>query len=182
MAKYGWTKDKGLGTNGDGRTKHITVTQKLSLTGIGGTPSGEDAIAWKQNHDFESVLKKLNVGDEGGQKSPSQDKKDLSLAKARLQGFVRAERIEGTLKPSEPAIQGDIEIVAERQENELELVEGTISTRRDKEKGSPKGAPRMAYVLCWQEFRENDHASGTEQNFEPLSKWRQCPRQLFLKY
>ncbi|KAG8960526.1 hypothetical protein FRC03_006453 [Tulasnella sp. 419] len=61
LSKLGWNPSKGLGVSGEGRTSHIVATQKLNMLGIGANPaSGSDAIAWKQNKDFESVLERLN--------------------------------------------------------------------------------------------------------------------------
>ncbi|KAG8898287.1 hypothetical protein FRB99_007547 [Tulasnella sp. 403] len=61
LSKFGWTSEDGLGSNKDGRRSHITVAQKLNMLGIGGDrPDGPDAIAWKQNKDFEGVLERLN--------------------------------------------------------------------------------------------------------------------------
>ncbi|KAF9460761.1 hypothetical protein BDZ94DRAFT_885770 [Collybia nuda] len=61
LSKFGWDSSKGLGIDGDGRKSHIKVSHKLDLLGIGAAhqkdPSG---IAWKQNRDFEVLLKRLN--------------------------------------------------------------------------------------------------------------------------
>ncbi|KAG8823316.1 hypothetical protein FRC19_004200 [Serendipita sp. 401] len=92
LAKFGWTPDSGtgLGANGDGRLKHISVAQKLNLLGIGNNQNsgGPDAIAWKQNRDFENVLKKLNGTDiaEG-----VTDMQEVKIEPALLRGFVRPE-------------------------------------------------------------------------------------------
>src|SRR5882762_10267730 len=65
LSKLGWNPSQGLGTSGDGRKDAIKVQQKLDMLGIGmhhqGDPNG---IAWKQNHDFENLLKRLNEGRE----------------------------------------------------------------------------------------------------------------------
>jgi len=62
LAKLGWSPSTGLGASGEGRTTHIAVAQKLDQAGIGANvqPGGPDAIAWKQNKDFEGVLERLN--------------------------------------------------------------------------------------------------------------------------
>ena len=57
-----------MGASGEGRKSHLEVSKKLDMLGIGAAhqldPNG---IAWKQNKDFENLLKRLN-GDvvEGG--------------------------------------------------------------------------------------------------------------------
>ncbi|KAG6920020.1 hypothetical protein DXG01_010088 [Tephrocybe rancida] len=61
LSKFGWDASKGLGVDGDGRTSHIKVSHKLDMLGIGAAHQRDpDGIAWKQNKDFESLLKRLN--------------------------------------------------------------------------------------------------------------------------
>ncbi|KAG6857727.1 hypothetical protein H0H87_004143 [Tephrocybe sp. NHM501043] len=61
LSKFGWDASKGLGLEGDGRTSHIKVTHKLDMLGIGAAHQKDpNGIAWKQNKDFENLLKRLN--------------------------------------------------------------------------------------------------------------------------
>jgi Pin2-interacting protein X1 len=61
MSKLGWDPSKGLGVAGDGRTSHIRVSQKLDMLGVGAANSKDpNGIAWKQNKDFEALLRRLN--------------------------------------------------------------------------------------------------------------------------
>ncbi|KAG5636639.1 hypothetical protein H0H81_007348 [Sphagnurus paluster] len=61
LSKFGWDASKGLGVEGDGRTSHIKVSHKLDMLGIGAAHQRDpNGIAWKQNKDFESLLKRLN--------------------------------------------------------------------------------------------------------------------------
>ncbi|KAJ3789607.1 hypothetical protein GGU10DRAFT_402652 [Lentinula aff. detonsa] len=61
LAKFGWDSSKGLGVEGQGRTSHIKVSQKLDMLGIGAAQSKDpNGIAWRQNKDFENLLKRLN--------------------------------------------------------------------------------------------------------------------------
>ena len=64
LAKFGWDASKGLGVSGEGRTSAIKVTQKLDMLGIGVRQQGnlEGGIAWRQNRDFEDLLRRLNDG------------------------------------------------------------------------------------------------------------------------
>lgn len=65
LSKLGWDSSKGLGVEGDGRTSHIKVSQKLDMLGIGAANSKDvNGIAWKQNKEFEELLKRLNEGAE----------------------------------------------------------------------------------------------------------------------
>jgi Pin2-interacting protein X1 len=62
LSKLGWTSTSGLGAELDGTTGHIPIAQKLNMLGIGAdNRDGPEAIAWKQNQDFEGVLKRLNA-------------------------------------------------------------------------------------------------------------------------
>jgi len=61
LSKFGWDASKGLGVEGDGRTSHIKVSHKLDMLGIGAAHQMDpNGIAWKQNKDFENLLKRLN--------------------------------------------------------------------------------------------------------------------------
>ena len=71
----GWDPSKGLGAENDGRTSHIKVVQKLNLLGIGAGPQqGPDAIAWRQNRDYEMLLKRLNQCVETKEKTETEAK------------------------------------------------------------------------------------------------------------
>ncbi len=61
LAKFGWDCSKGLGASGEGMTSHIKVSHKLDMLGIGAAHQRDpNGIAWKQNKDFENLLKRLN--------------------------------------------------------------------------------------------------------------------------
>ncbi|KAH7915066.1 hypothetical protein BJ138DRAFT_1142561 [Hygrophoropsis aurantiaca] len=63
LSKLGWDPSQGLGASGDGMKSHLKVKQKLNMLGIGagGVGAGDpEAIAWKQNKEFEAVLRRLN--------------------------------------------------------------------------------------------------------------------------
>ena len=64
LAKFGWDASKGLGASGEGRTSAVKATQKLDMLGIGMRQQSEHegGIAWRQNRDFEDLLRRLNDG------------------------------------------------------------------------------------------------------------------------
>lgn len=67
LSKFGWDPSKGLGATGEGRISHLKVAQKLDMLGIGAAQQNDvNGIAWKQNKDFEALLRRLNesTGDE----------------------------------------------------------------------------------------------------------------------
>lgn len=68
LSKFGWDSNKGLGVGGDGRTSHIKVAQKLDMMGIGAAHQKDpNGIAWKQNKDYENLLKRLNEANGPGE-------------------------------------------------------------------------------------------------------------------
>ncbi|KAH9896727.1 hypothetical protein C8Q73DRAFT_422164 [Cubamyces lactineus] len=84
LAKLGWDPSQGLGVSGEGRTTAISVTQKLDLLGIGADHrNSEQGIAWKQNKDFENLLKRLNAANGNGQVGEEGEA-------MKVDGFVRA--------------------------------------------------------------------------------------------
>ncbi|KAG8221354.1 hypothetical protein J3R82DRAFT_1526 [Butyriboletus roseoflavus] len=61
LSKFGWDASQGLGPSGDGMKAHLKVQQKLDMMGIGAQHQRDpDGLAWKQNKEFEMLLKKLN--------------------------------------------------------------------------------------------------------------------------
>ncbi|KAI0053259.1 hypothetical protein FA95DRAFT_1477289, partial [Auriscalpium vulgare] len=61
LSKFGWDASQGLGAAGEGRTSALQVQQKLDMLGIGMQHQRDaNGIAWKQNRDFESLLRRLN--------------------------------------------------------------------------------------------------------------------------
>ncbi|KAJ3908214.1 hypothetical protein F5879DRAFT_1007839 [Lentinula edodes] len=73
LAKFGWDSSKGLGVEGQGRTSHIKVSQKLDMLGIGAAQSKDpNGIAWKQSKDFESLLRRLNESNAASSDSGAQ--------------------------------------------------------------------------------------------------------------
>ncbi|KAF9647837.1 hypothetical protein BDM02DRAFT_3187660 [Thelephora ganbajun] len=76
-------KNATLGTSGVGLTQHLKVHHKLDMLGIGAQHTKDpNGIAWKQNRDFENLLKRLNANLEG----PAEDK----VSYAAIDGFKPA--------------------------------------------------------------------------------------------
>jgi len=66
LEKFGWDPSKGLGSSGEGRTSAIKASQKLDMLGIGMQHQKDpNGIAWRQNRDFENLLRRLNGGTDG---------------------------------------------------------------------------------------------------------------------
>ena len=84
MQKLGWSAGTGLGASGDGRTTHIKVQQKLDMLGIGAAHQRDpNGLAWKQNKDFENLLRRLNAGGEG----------DVEVEMSKIDGFAKATEV-----------------------------------------------------------------------------------------
>ncbi|KAH7926952.1 hypothetical protein BV22DRAFT_1118534 [Leucogyrophana mollusca] len=63
LSKLGWDPSQGLGAAGDGMRSHLKVHQKLDMLGIGAAHQRDPhGVAWKQNRDFEALLRRLNEG------------------------------------------------------------------------------------------------------------------------
>ncbi|KAH0829220.1 hypothetical protein J3R83DRAFT_2784 [Lanmaoa asiatica] len=70
LSKFGWDASQGLGSSGNGMKTHLKVQQKLDLMGIGAQHQRDpNGIAWKQNKEFEALLKRLNESAEAGKGS-----------------------------------------------------------------------------------------------------------------
>lgn len=69
LAKLGFDhsdKNATLGISGAGLSQHLKVHHKLDLLGIGAQHTVDpNGIAWKQNRDFENLLRRLNGNSEG---------------------------------------------------------------------------------------------------------------------
>jgi hypothetical protein len=115
LEKFGWNESQGLGASGSGRTSHIKVSQKLDMLGIGAANQRDpDGIAWKQNKDFENVLKRLNeangVEGEGGEDEKNGKRRseggDIDVDKKRKKAKTSDPAAEATTivapKPSTP--------------------------------------------------------------------------------
>ncbi|PPR02410.1 hypothetical protein CVT26_011378 [Gymnopilus dilepis] len=85
LAKFGWDASKGLGAEGEGRLSHIKVTQKLDMMGIGAAHQMDpNGIAWKQNKDFENLLRRLNEGSGDAEA-------EAGAGGTKVEGFKRAD-------------------------------------------------------------------------------------------
>lgn len=80
LSKFGWDASKGLGAGGDGMKSHIKVSHKLDMLGIGAAQMKDpNGIAWKQNTDFENLLRRLNENlpaQDAAQGGSSEDRSD----------------------------------------------------------------------------------------------------------
>lgn len=93
LSKFGWNPSEGLGVEGDGRTSHIKVAQKLDMLGIGaGAQKGAEGVAWKQNRDYEILLRRLNTG--GGEEAARSVPESMGFEQARNDGDGKEEDAE----------------------------------------------------------------------------------------
>lgn len=84
LAKLGWDPSRGLGVSGEGRTTALSVNQKLDMLGIGADhKNSAEGLAWKQNKDFENLLRRLNAAN--GNADAEEEE-----APMKIDGFIRA--------------------------------------------------------------------------------------------
>ncbi|KAI0777540.1 hypothetical protein BD413DRAFT_639888 [Trametes elegans] len=111
LAKLGWDPSQGLGASGEGRTKAISVTQKLDMLGIGADHRNtEEGIAWKQNKDFENLLKRLNAANGSG----TVEEENIM----KVDGFVRAGPEAGAQTVYEDKEEEKVDETAEAEDGE----------------------------------------------------------------
>jgi Pin2-interacting protein X1 len=94
LEKFGWDASKGLGASGEGRTNAVKAAQKLDMLGIGMRQQNdvEGGIAWRQNRDFEDLLRRLNDGtatETGNGTGPLQSHKVRESESESLEGGVK---------------------------------------------------------------------------------------------
>ena len=116
LAKFGWESSKGLGVSGEGRTTHIKVAQKLDMMGIGAAHQKDpNEVAWKQNRDYENLLKRLNEANGGEEEAQTGS------------GFVRPEgnanEGEGDEKKKEKRKKEKVKKKRKREENDVDTDE-----------------------------------------------------------
>lgn len=140
LSKFGWDSSQGLGVLGEGRTKAISVDHKLDLLGIGMQHrNSEGGVAWKQNKDFEKLLRRLNGESEEGEGSSG----------TKIEGFDRAkgeeddeERVEGAEESNqEEAKVGEKE---SRRKRKKSVDDGGNDGEESKEKKKRKKSKDIA--------------------------------------
>lgn len=124
LSKLGWTAESGLGANLDGRTSHIAVAHKLDMLGIGANrPDGPEAIAWKQNKDFESVLERLNQAqnaDSQGSSASSNDEEDKDEERRKRKEERRKRKEERARRKEEKRRKKAEKLAQEKEANVVE--------------------------------------------------------------
>jgi len=137
LSKFGWDASKGLGASGEGPTTAIKARQKLDMLGIGMQHQNDpNGLAWRQNRDFENVLRRLNEGVEATGPGP--------FHKARRE----SELLEGARTPGEGEA-GEVGKVALDDDNdddddECECECEDAGARKRKEKKERKRKRKVA--------------------------------------
>lgn len=132
----GWDPSKGLGATGEGRTSHIKVSHKLDMLGIGAAHTKDpNGIAWKQNKDFEDVLRRLN---DSAQKDNG-DKVDevsdaASVNKSEKRRKRRKERDAEDKKVDEVVGEGDATSVGKSEKKRKRKKEEEVEDKKKSKK------------------------------------------------
>lgn len=131
LEKFGWTagSGSGLGASGQGRLAHISVAQKLNLLGIGGNNGNHGDVSWKQNRDYEMMLKRLNTSGGDGDGNDEGEGESITVSMVP-DGFVRA--VEGKVADEMLATNVSAEEVDEKERKRLR------KERKRKEKAAAK--------------------------------------------
>lgn len=142
---------------GDGRTSHIKVSHKLDMLGIGAANMHDpNGIAWKQNKDFENLLRRLNeVADGEGEEDVGTNVEGfVSQGKGgdvpgeTVERVDKVEKSEKKRKRKEKAKEEDKmdseneDQDAKNTEKDSELEEGGKRKRKDKEHKEHKSKKR----------------------------------------
>lgn len=158
LSKFGWDASKGLGAEGDGMKTHLKVSQKLDLMGIGAQHTKDpNGIAWKQNKDFESVLRRLNAAVEGSGDDLEAEQAKEALGGAFISSTAKEEDVEMTEKEKRKLEK------KEKKRKRAEAEEGGEAQKEAKKAKTddvpipaPEPAPRervlprhRAYVIYW---------------------------------
>ncbi|KAI6148456.1 hypothetical protein BKA82DRAFT_454555 [Pisolithus tinctorius] len=134
LSKFGWdaTQGVGLGASGDGMKSHLKVSQKLDMLGIGAAHQKDPhGIAWRQNRDFEVLLKRLN---EGANKDEAEEEENGVVEQG---GFVSA--TEGKVQEDAADCEGvDIPRDKKRKRKRKHLDESDGSEEQKKKKRKQK--------------------------------------------
>ncbi|PIL27402.1 hypothetical protein GSI_10550 [Ganoderma sinense ZZ0214-1] len=143
LAKFGWDPSGGLGVSGEGRTKALSVTQKLDMLGIGADhKNSAEGLAWKQNKDFESLLRRLNAANGDGEEEETRMKVD---------GFTKGADM-STLEDKATTAQGEGRDEAEGAE------ERKSKKKRKKDADAEEGEREKKF----KKKRSSDHHSDSE--------------------
>ncbi|KAL6306533.1 hypothetical protein BKA93DRAFT_145717 [Sparassis latifolia] len=132
LQKFGWDPSSGLGASGEGRTRHISVHQKLDMLGIGADHrNSQDGTAWKQGRDFENLLRRLNEA-----AGKEVDAGEVEAEAMKVDGFVRPASSEETVIRVEEEMEMDIEVSEKkekkrRKKREREQAEDEEAAGRD---------------------------------------------------
>ncbi|KAL7284287.1 hypothetical protein ACG7TL_001570 [Trametes sanguinea] len=139
LAKLGWNPSQGLGVSGEGRTTAISVTQKLDFLGIGADHrNSEGGIAWKQNKDFENLLKRLNAAN-----GNPQEQDEIM----KVEGFTRAGPSAGaeTVKADDDVVKEE-ENVDKKEKKKRKKGEDEEDGERKKKRKKSKSSDEQSDV------------------------------------
>ena len=95
-------------------TSHIKVSQKLDMMGIGAAHQKDpNGIAWKQNRDFENLLKRLNAASGTAETTVDVEMKEEFVAETTVQAKEEARDEEDEKKEEKEETKRKREVVVE---------------------------------------------------------------------
>ncbi|KZT01998.1 uncharacterized protein LAESUDRAFT_445071 [Laetiporus sulphureus 93-53] len=153
LQKFGWDSSSGLGPSGEGRTKHISVYQKLDMLGIGADhKNSADGTAWKQGRDFENLLRKLNAS-----AGNTDEVTEVAGEQMKVDGFVRP-----TAQAETASLDKDVDDQAEGEHSKPKK-----SKKRKHAEEEAEGEKRKRRS---KKHKPEDESSGQERKSQKKSK------------
>ena len=156
LQKLGWSSGSGLGADGEGRTNHIKVHQKLDMLGIGKAHMNDpNGLAWKQNNDFENLLRRLN----GGEAADDTGTKLDGFHKAGL-GPASVEAGQNGAQDSKKRKRDDNDTDDVSEKGDTEMT--TENRKKEGKKGKKKSKGKRNSEADEEDERESKSGDGTE--------------------
>jgi hypothetical protein len=166
LEKFGWDASKGLGASGEGRTSAIKATQKLDMLGIGMQHQKDpNGIAWRQNRDFENLLRRLNEGGTSAVAGPFHNAREEESLKGWGEGGEQSSTSEtGDLQRMN---EEDEVVVAKKEKKKGRKEKKKRKTAEALEEEDPLDKKRRKKRKKLKDGDDDDHAVASDDESEP---------------
>ena len=166
LEKFGWDASKGLGASGEGRTSAIKATQKLDMLGIGMQHQKDpNGIAWRQNRDFENLLRRLNEGDTSAVAGPFHKAREEESLKGWREGGERPSTSE--TEDLQKMNEEDDVVVAKKEKKKKKKEKKKRRTAEALEGEDPLDKKRRKKRKKIMDGDDDDHAAASDDESEP---------------
>ena len=163
LEKFGWDASKGLGASGEGRTSAIKATQKLDMLGIGMQHQKDpNGIAWRQNRDFENLLRRLNEGDTSAVAGPFHKAREEESLKGWREGGERPSTSE--TEDLQKMNEEDEVVVAKKEKKKEKKKRKTAEALEGEDPLDKKRRKKRKKLM---DGDDDDHAVASDDESEP---------------